>query len=87
MAHCPLAEMSGFLDNCVTFGADVLAVNAEYRKMLLEMYAIVMTSRSLGAEDRVVGCKLAESMLLNLRGNIDEVSTPILCDLFFAVLC
>jgi hypothetical protein len=67
------AEMSGFLDNCVNFGGDVLATNGEYRKMLLDFYDTVMTSRNLGAEDRCVACKLGEAMLLSLRGNIDEV--------------
>jgi hypothetical protein len=66
--------MSGFLDNCVSFGGDVLSTNGEYRKMLLDFYDTVMVSRSLGAQDRCVACKLAEAMLLNLRGNIDEVS-------------
>lgn len=65
--------MSGFLDNCVNFGGDVLATNGEYRKMLLDFYDTVMTSRNLGAEDRCVACKLGEAMLLSLRGNIDEV--------------
>lgn len=65
--------MSGFLDNCVAYGGAVLSANPDYRKMLLDFYNTVMTSRSLGAEDRCVGCKLAEAMLLNLRGDIDEV--------------
>lgn len=72
--------MSGFIDNCVSFGGEHLTANGEYRKMLLDFYDSVMVSRSLGAEDRCVACKLAEAMLLNLRGNIDEVSRSRLCD-------
>jgi len=33
-----------------------------------------MTSNQLGENDHVNGCKLAESLFLNLRGNLDEVS-------------
>ncbi|KAM0788606.1 hypothetical protein ACM66B_001727 [Microbotryomycetes sp. NB124-2] len=70
-------EMSGFIDNCVTYGSDVLTTNTEYRKMVIDFYNEVMTSPRLGADDRVVACKLADSMLLNLRGQIDEALPPI----------
>ncbi|KAK4053547.1 Nonsense-mediated mRNA decay protein 5 [Microbotryomycetes sp. JL201] len=70
-------EMSGFIDNCVTYGSDVLSTNTEYRKMILDVYNEIMTSTRLGAEDRVVACKLADSMLLNMRGQIDEALPPI----------
>lgn len=66
--------MFGFLDNCVNYGADVLSTNTEYRRCILEIFDMCMTSRALGAEDRVIGCKLAEAMLLRLRGQVDEVS-------------
>jgi hypothetical protein len=33
-----------------------------------------MMSDNLGEHDRVNGCKLAESLLLNLRGHADDVS-------------
>ncbi|KAI5474959.1 hypothetical protein MNV49_002143 [Pseudohyphozyma bogoriensis] len=69
-------EMFGCIDNFVSFGADVFSTNAEYRRMLLDMFDTVMTSRALGAEDRVVACKLGEAMLLHLRGNIDEAIPP-----------
>ncbi|KWU42562.1 ARM repeat-containing protein [Rhodotorula sp. JG-1b] len=65
-------EMFGFLDNCVNYGADVLSTNTEYRRCILEIFDMCMTSRALGAEDRVIACKLAEAMLLRLRGQIDE---------------
>lgn len=66
--------MFGFLDNCVNYGADVLSTQTEYRRCILEIFDMCMTSRALGAEDRVIACKLAEAMLLRLRGQIDEVS-------------
>ena len=65
--------MFAFLDNLISYGADTLATNPRYRGMLVDMFETVMTSRNLGAEDRCCGCKLAEAMLLNLKGIIDEV--------------
>ena len=66
--------MFAFLDNIISFGADTLAADPRYRGMLVDMFETVMTSRNLGAEDRCCGCKLAEAMLLNLKGIIDAVS-------------
>jgi len=39
---------------------------------LVDIYTTAMTSNQLGENDHVNGCKLAESLLLNLRGNLDE---------------
>lgn len=41
--------------------------------MVLDIYTTSVTSEHLGENDAVNGCKLAESMLLNLRGHLDEV--------------
>ncbi|CEQ41895.1 SPOSA6832_03660, partial [Sporobolomyces salmonicolor] len=68
-----LHEMYGFIDNCINYGADVLSTNTDYRRSFVEIFDMVMTSRALGAEDRVIACKLAEALLLRLRGQIDEV--------------
>lgn len=65
--------MFGFLDNCVNYGADVLSTSTDYRRCVLEIFDLCMTSRALGAEDRVIACKLAEALLLRLRGQVDEV--------------
>jgi len=65
-------EMYGLFDNCISFGAEHLSVTPHYRAMLLDLFSTVMTSPQLGAEDRVVGCKIGEGMLLSLRGHVDE---------------
>lgn len=67
-------EMYGCIDNFIAFGSEGLAVNPEYRRMMIDMFDTVMTSRDLGAEDRNTACKLGEALLLHLRGQIDEVS-------------
>jgi hypothetical protein len=67
------SEMLPSLDNFVSYGIDVFKARAEYRQMVLDIYVTSMTSEQLGENDRVNGCKLAESILLNLRGHADEV--------------
>ncbi|TCD68344.1 hypothetical protein EIP91_010982 [Steccherinum ochraceum] len=67
-----LDEMLPSLDNFVSYGTDVFKARADYRQMVLDIYTIAVTSDHLGENDAVNGCKLAESMLLNLRGHIDE---------------
>ena len=66
-------EMLPSLDNFVSFGTDAFRNRADYRQMVLDIYTTSMSSDQLGENDRVNGCKLAESMLLNLRGHIDDV--------------
>lgn len=67
-----LDEMLPSLDNFVSFGSDVFKARADYRQMALDIYTTSVTSEHLGENDAVNGCKLAESLLLNLRGHIDE---------------
>jgi importin-7 len=62
------------LDNFVSYGTDVFRARADYRQKAIDIYETALTSDHLGEHDRVNGCKLAESLLLNLRGHIDDVS-------------
>jgi hypothetical protein len=62
------------LDNFVSYGTDVFRSRADYRQKALDIYTTALSSDHLGDNDRVNGCKLAESLLLNLRGHIDDVS-------------
>ena len=64
------------LDNFVSFGSDVFKNRPDYKQMALDIYTTSVTSEHLGENDAVNGCKLAESLLLNLRGSLDEVSKP-----------
>ncbi|GAA6019455.1 hypothetical protein JCM10207_001394 [Rhodosporidiobolus poonsookiae] len=72
-----LHEMYGFLDNCINYGADLLSTNSDYRRYVLEIFDMGMTSRQLGAEDRIITCKLAEALLLRLHGQVDEALPPV----------
>ena len=70
--HLP-PEMLPSLDNFLSFGSEVIQNRADYKQMLVDIYTTAMTSSQLGENDRVDGSKLAESLLLNLRGSLDEV--------------
>lgn len=61
------------LDNFVSYGTDVFRARQDYRQMVVDIYTTSLTSETLGENDRVNGCKLAESILLNLRGQVDDV--------------
>jgi hypothetical protein len=63
------------LDNFVSYGIDVFKARPDYKKMILDIYTTSITNIQLGENDRVNGCKLAESILLNLRGNADDVTS------------
>ncbi len=66
-------EMLPSLDNFLSYGADVIKTHQEYKQMLIDIYVTSITNEQLGENDRVNGSKLAESILLNLRGSIDDV--------------
>jgi len=66
-------EMLPSLDNFVSYGSDVIKGRPDYKKMLVDIYTTSITNDQLGENDRVNGSKLAESILLNLRANVDEV--------------
>ncbi|EIN12803.1 ARM repeat-containing protein [Punctularia strigosozonata HHB-11173 SS5] len=67
-----LDEMLPALDNFISYGPEVFKARSDYKDMALDIYVTAMASEQLGENDRVNGCKLAESMLLNLRGYVDE---------------
>ncbi|KAI0372335.1 ARM repeat-containing protein [Pilatotrama ljubarskyi] len=73
-----LDEMLPSLDNFVSFGTDVFKARPDYRQMVLDIYQTSIASDHLGENDAVNGCKLAESMLLNLRGCIDDALQAII---------
>lgn len=73
-----IAEMLTSLDNFISYGGDVIASNAQYLGMILDIFETTMQSLNLGAVDRVAACKLAESVLLNMRGKVDSVGFAML---------
>ena len=66
------------LDNFVSFGVDVFKARPDYCQMILDIYQTSITSDHLGENDAVNGCKLAESLLLYLRGSVDDALPAII---------
>ena len=72
-----IPEMIPTLDNFLSYGSDVFKSRADYRNMIVDIYTTVLTSDSLGENDFINGSKLADSILLNLRGHVDDVSVSV----------
>lgn len=68
------SEMIPTLDNFLSYGPEVFKSRPEYRNMIVDIYTTVLNSDSLGENDFINGSKLADSILLNLRGHVDDVS-------------
>lgn len=66
-------EMLGALDNFISYGSEAFAQNPQYLDIAIDIFETAMSSTALGAADRITACKLAESVLLNLRGAADRV--------------
>lgn len=66
-------EMLPSLDNFLSYGSDVIKSHVDYKQMMVDIYTTSITNDQLGENDRVNGSKLAESILLNLRGAVDDV--------------
>ncbi|KAH8109328.1 ARM repeat-containing protein [Phellopilus nigrolimitatus] len=73
-----LEEMLPSLDNFISYGVDVIKGRPDYKMMILDIYSTAMKSEQLGESDCVNACKLIESFLLNLRGQVDEALAPII---------
>ncbi|PLW19345.1 hypothetical protein PCANC_09135 [Puccinia coronata f. sp. avenae] len=67
-----IAEMFPSLDNYLTYGAAHITTHPDTMNKMLDIYLSTMTSKTLSCSDRVVACKLADSMLLCLRGHADR---------------
>lgn len=60
------------LDNFVSYGAEVMIQNPSYVQILIGMVSHIFNDDKIGGMDRICGCKLAESVMLNLRGHVNQ---------------
>ncbi|KAF8539741.1 armadillo-type protein [Trichophaea hybrida] len=67
-----IEEMLPALDNYVSYGHEMLKQNPEYMEAIFDIIQTIFTNDRLGAMDRICGCKLAEAVLLNMRGHADK---------------
>lgn len=66
------SDMLPALDNFITFGSDVFVQNPAYVEALVNMVEDIFSDPKNGGVDRIYGCKLAETVMLNLQGRIDQ---------------
>ncbi|KAL2136826.1 hypothetical protein VTI74DRAFT_1040 [Chaetomium olivicolor] len=71
-AELYLEDMLPALDNFVQYGAPQLMEKPEYVEALYSMVSDMFTDGKVGGVDRICACKLAEAMMLSLRGHIDN---------------
>ena len=70
-AELYLEDMLPALDNFVQYGAGHFITQPQYVKALYEMVADMFMDQKVGGSDRICACKLAEAMMLSLRGHVD----------------
>ena len=71
-AELYLEDMLPALDNFVSYGADTMIANPTYVDALVGMVSDIFHDDKVGGMDRICGCKLAEAIMLNLRGHVDR---------------
>ncbi len=60
------------LDNFVSYGAETMIQNPAYSEAVVNMVRDIFHDEKVGGVDRICGCKLAEAIMLNLRGHVDQ---------------
>src|SRR5438045_4276146 len=71
-AELYLEDMLPALDNFVQYGASHLIQTPSYMEAMFSMVQDMFTDEKVGGVDRICACKLAEGMMLNLRGHADQ---------------
>ncbi|KAK9456600.1 armadillo-type protein [Dipodascopsis uninucleata] len=66
-------ELLPSLENYILYGAEQMKSNSDYVRALIDIVNTVFTNDDrLGAIDRTDACRLIQTMLLNLKGYMDE---------------
>lgn len=71
-AELYLEDMLPALENFVNYGYGTLVENRAYLDAIVDMVRTIFKDEKVGGVDRICGCKLAEILMLNLRGSIDN---------------
>lgn len=71
-AELYLEDMLPALENYIQFGPSHMAQNPAYVEAVVEMIRDIFEDKKVGGMDRIAGCKLAEALMLSLRGLVDE---------------
>jgi hypothetical protein len=60
------------LENFVNYGTQTLIQNRPYLDAIVDMVRTIFKDDKVGGVDRICGCKLAEIIMLNMRGHVDD---------------
>lgn len=71
-AELYLDDMLPALENYIQFGPAHMAQNPAYIEAVVEMVRDIFEDSKVNGMDRIAGCKLAEALMLSLRGLVDE---------------
>jgi hypothetical protein len=71
-AELYLEDMLPALDNFVQYGNQHLIQTPAYMDAMFGMVQDMFTDEKVGGVDRICACKLAEGMMLSLRGHADQ---------------
>ncbi|KAI9372100.1 armadillo-type protein [Aspergillus egyptiacus] len=84
-AELYLEDMLPALDNYVAYGSQQLVQNPAYLAAIVGMVEDIFRDEKVGGVDRICGCKLAETVMLNLRGYVDQY-IPVFIELAMRVI-
>ncbi|KAL3475794.1 armadillo-type protein [Aspergillus californicus] len=84
-AELYLEDMLPALDNYVAYGSQNMVQNPAYLAAVVGMVEDIFRDEKVGGVDRICGCKLAETIMLNLRGYIDQY-IPVFIELAMRVI-
>ncbi|KAL9042584.1 MAG: hypothetical protein Q9214_003732 [Letrouitia sp. 1 TL-2023] len=71
-AELYLEDMLPALDNFVSYGAEIMIQTPAYIEAVVGMVEDIFHDEKVGGMDRICGCKLAEAIMLNLRGHVTQ---------------
>jgi len=85
-AELYLEDMLPALDNFVSYGQDRLIAHPPYLAAIAGMVRDIFADPKVGGVDRICGCKLAEAIMLNLRGGPIDSYIPTFISLAMEML-
>lgn len=85
-AELYLEDMLPALENFVTYGNERLIAHPPYLAALTGMVRDIFTDQKVGGMDRICGCKLSETIMLNLRGGPIDAYIPMFVELAMSML-
>jgi hypothetical protein len=71
-AELYLEDMLPALDNFVQYGRQHLVATPQYLEAMFGMVSDMFADEKVGGVDRICACKLAEGIMLSLRGHADS---------------